>query len=386
MPLLVLGKPLRARATTALLAEEMEFKQKATALCGAFLLFLCGSSALAQMHPPSRIVSEAGYELIPLIVAPSLHWIDSNRLLFTGIKTSEMQAAIAAKQPDRVARLRKLYVWDGINKSVRLYADAQSACVSNGVITYTVRVDKEAGKQFVKEGPLGSEKEIGRPLPSKEGVRSNFTCKDHLRDELLPPAPRFRRVVVLRDGDGYLDLGPGGGNDYFEQRRVLPRNLTLYQGGTGKAIQLPMTWEEEISQFEVTYSAYRSAYVLLPRMPRGAQLGHIKPWPKDQPLVVYLLWADGRTQAVTLPYRPAEYLGNPRPIRAGWIFGGGKSPKSVALYVFDGTAVAKVESGFVKEIAVSPDGCKAAVGIQNNPYEMGTPINLKVFDFCLRGR
>jgi hypothetical protein len=117
-------------------------------------------------------------------------------------------------------------------------------------------------------------------------------------------------------------------------------------------------------------------------MPRGSKLGTVTPWPKDQPLIVYLLWADGRTQTFSIPQWPSEYLGHPQPIKAGWIFGGGKSPKTVALYVFDGMSVAKVESGFVREIAVSPDGCKAAVGINNKPYDMGTPISLKIFDIC----
>jgi hypothetical protein len=238
---------------------------------------------------------------------------------------------------------------------------------------------------------LGAEREIEKTLPSAEElstqgqmarIHSNFTCKTHMRSELAPPAPRFRRIVVLRDGDGYLDLGPGGGKDYFEQRRAFPRNLTLYQSETGKAVSLPITWEEAIVSLQIAYSDYRRAYVLRPQMPRGSKLGTVTPWPKDQPLIVYLLSADGRTRTVTVPYWPAEYLEHPQSTRAGWIFGGGKSSKTGGLYLFDGTSVVKIQSGFVREITVTPDGCKAAVGINNKPYEMGTPINLKVFNFC----
>jgi hypothetical protein len=335
-------------------------------------------------------VSDTGYEII-LGSMPSLYWVDDNRLLFAGIRRADMEKAIAAKEVGRVTRLKKLYVWDDVTKSVRLYANAQGACFTNGVIRYTLRVDKTAGKAIVREGPFGSEKEIETSLPSAEELstqgqmartHSKFTCKTHMRSELAPPASRFRRIVVLRDEDGYLDFGPSGGKDYFEQRRAFPRNLTLYQSETGKAVSLPMTWEEAIVSLQVAYSDYRRAYVLRPQMPRGSKLGTVTPWPKDQPLIVYLLWADGRTQTFSIPQWPSEYLGHPQPIKAGWIFGGGKSPKTVALYVFDGMSVAKVESGFVREIAVSPDGCKVAVGINNKPYDMGTPISLKIFDIC----
>ena len=323
---------------------------------------------------------------------PSLYWVDDNRLLFAGIKRADMERAIAAKEVDRVTRLKKLYVWDDVTKSVRLYANAQGACFTNGVIRYSLRVDKTAGKAIVREGPFGSEKEIETSLPSAEELstqgrmartHSKFTCRTHLRSDLVPPARPFRKVVILREGDGYLDLGPGGGKNYFEQRRAFPRNLTLYQSTNGSAITLPMTWEESFSQFAITYSDYRGAYVLLPQMPRGSQLGVVRPWPKDRPLIVYLLWADGRTQTVTVPYWPAEYLEHPQPTKAGWIFGGGKSPKTGGLYLFDGASVVKIQSGFVREITVTPDGCRAAVGINNQPYDMGTPISLEIFDMCV---
>jgi hypothetical protein len=200
-----------------------------------------------------------------------------------------------------------------------------------------------------------------------------------MRSELVPPVHRNHYVVVLREGDGYLHLAP----DYGKERQVYPRNLTLYRAKSGEAVKLPMTWEENFSQFAITYSAFRGAYVLPPQMPRGSRPGIGRPWPKDRPLIVYLLWADGRTQTVTVPYWPAEYLEHPQPTKAGWIFGGGRSPKTGGLYLFDGTSVVKIQSGFVREITVTPDGCKAAVGINDKPYDMGTPISLKIFDICV---
>jgi hypothetical protein len=342
----------------------------------AIALAVTGSGVAAK-----PTVSDTGYEII-LGSLPSLYWVDNNRLLFAGIRRADMNAAIAAKDAGRVARLKKLYLWDDTAKSVRLYADAQEVCFSSGFVSYRVRTDKAAGKEIVKEGPLGSEKEIERPLPSQEAVRSIFTCKVHLRSELMPPAPRFRKVVVFREGDGYLDMGPGGGKNYLEERRAFPRNLTLYQSETGKAVSLPMTWDEEIVSLQVAYSDYRRAYVLRPQMPRDSALGRVTSWPKGQPLVVYLLWADGRVESISIPYFFTPGLGDPRPTKAGWIFGGGYF-REVGLHLFDGKGISKLDTGAEQEIAVSPDGCKAAVGIQNKHLEMGTPINLKVFQFCV---
>ncbi len=332
----------------------------------------------------SPLVLDTGYEIPRVAPFPSLYWIDSNRLLFAGYKTADLNAAIAAREPGRDARLRKLYLWNSATGSAQLYAEAQDVCVSQGVIHYTVRVDKAAGKQVVKEGLLGSEREFDKPIAPEESVRSRSTCKSHLRQELVPPAARFRHVVVLQEGDGYLDLKPGGGPNLLEELRAPKRNLTLYQT-TGRKIELPMTWDEQFTEFDVAFSAYRNVYVLRPSAPRRSPIGISQPWPKGQPLVMYLLWADGQVKRMTIPYSPAEHLISPRPTRAGLLFGGGKSPRSTGLYLFDGKTQSKLESGFVYEIEVTPDGCKAAVGINNKPYDMGTPINIRIFTLCVGG-
>jgi len=326
-------------------------------------------------EPPYTVV-DTRYEVGYTVGIPSLHWVDNTQLLFTGGTKDEARG--------------KLHLWNDKTKSVQRYAEAESACFSNGFIRYQVRMDQVARKRIVREGPFGSEKEIEEPLLSKEELRkmprvhSNFTCKVHLRSELAPPAPNTRNVAVLRDGDGYLDLGPWDIDT--KERKTFPRNLTLYQGKTGKAIQLPMTWEEDIASYDVFYSEYRSAYIVHPKKPRGAPLELNIQWPKDQPLIVYLLWPNGQTETVSIPYWPTEYLSRPQPVKSGWIFGGGNFYKASGLYLFDGKTVSEIDTGQVWGTAVSPDGCKAAVAIQNKHLEGGAPINLKIFNFCKGGK
>jgi len=320
-------------------------------------------SAAADIRPTKH---DTGYEIIPLITTPSVYWLDNNKLLFSGMR--------AGRGPRK--DLRKISVWNAQTNSFQIYADASSVCFSDGFISYRVHVDKAAGTETVREGPLGSEIEFVRPLAPRGAIRSNLTCRTHNRSDLSPPPSLRRLIVILRPGDGYLDLGP---SDINEKRTPL-RNLVLH-GRDQLPLPLPMTWDEDFLTSGVVYSAYRKAYVLKPRAPRGA-LDMRGPWPKAQPLTVYLMWADGRTETVLIPYLPAEFLSNPRPIKGGWIFGGGNFYKSSGLYVFSDTGVSKIDAGLVKEIAVTPDGCRAAVAIQNDHLDAGTPTRLKIFDFC----
>jgi hypothetical protein len=356
---------------------------------GAFtrisLVLVLATTGWAQAKDAFRptakpVVYDTGHETFDMIVTPSLYWLDNDRLLFAGVKAGDRRGRDA----------RKLYIWDSRSNSVTLYSDAKGACVVNGVIRYTLRQDKEAGKTIVREGPLGYEREFEEALPSKEKIsrerpiQSIFTCRSHFRSELVPPAPRFRRVVVLRNGDGYIDIEPGGGPNFLEERRATKKNLVLYQA-SGKAVELPLTWDEQFSPSDFKFSAFRNAYVLTPRAARGSPIGISGPWPKGRPLVVYLLWADGKLESVAIPYFWTPGLSSPSATKAGWIFGGGYF-KDLGLYVFNGEGLSRIDVGSVKETAVSGDGCKAAVSIQNRAFEMGTPVNLKTFDLCSGGR
>ena len=348
-----------------------------------FVLATAGPTHARDGSAPAvkPLIYDTGYEIFDVTPMPSLYWVDKDRLLFSGMKAGR------GLRPD----LRKLYTWDAHTNSTTMYADAKSVCVVDGIVRYTLRVDKEAGKAIVRTGPLGSEKEIEERLPSKEEVfrerplHSNITCTTHLPRDLVPPPQRFRHVAVLRQGDGYLDIEPGGGVNLLDELRAPKKNLVLYQA-TGKAIELPLTWDEQFSELDVTFSAYRKAYVLRPRAPRGSPLGMAGPWPRGQSLTVYLLWANGQTVATSIPYAPTEYVTHPQPIKVGWIFGGGDFYRASGLYLFDGVLVSKLAVGLVKETTVSADGCKAAVGIKVDHLEIGTPTVVKIFDFCAGGR
>jgi hypothetical protein len=306
--------------------------------------------------------------------------VDNTRLVFAGMPSTEMRAAVLAKEVTPVARVKKLYVWDITTKTATLYADVQYACFSKGNIRYTTHVDEAAGKRTVREGPFGSERETEETIPvltdaeRRERV-DGLACKLFRPSQLVPPAVPNREVMVLQDGEGYLDLGPGRGINYLDERSRQSTNLTLYAAPTGRAIQLPLTWDQGFAPAEITYSSFRGAYVLHPRPPRGQSLNR-------DPLMAYLLWVDGRVEPTSIPYAPAESLIDPYPTKMGWVFGGGNFYNSSGLYLFNNQSVSKIDTGLVQRIAVSPDGCSAAVAIQNKHLEGGAPFNLKVYHLC----
>jgi len=377
------------RASIAIRAE-VEFKQRARlpVLCRSVLSLVTAVIA-CQAIAAKPVVYDTGYEIIHRTLTLSLYWIDNDRLLFEGINTSEMNAAIANRERERVERLTNLYVWDKNSRSVQFYARGSRLCVSSGVLHYTVRTDKAAGIRVVKQGPFGREQEQQVAFPTKEElsllgqrarVRGDITCRTHLRSELSPPAPQGRRIIVLRDGDGYLEAGPEGTLELIHEIRATgPGHIKLFQPGNPSPIDLPITLEQGPGR--PTYSEYLGAYVTLPK-PKGSNPGLATDWPKGVPFTVYIFSRAGRTTSVDIPYDGLVNIFAVRPTKRGWVFGGGNFYKSLGLYLFDGTASSRLDAGAVEEIAVTANGCLAAVAIKNRHLDMGTPVNLRIFEFC----
>ena len=361
--------------------------------CGA----LCWSFAAAMAFSASAagpVVSDTGFEIIARTLSPSLYWIDSDRLLFEGIDRKEMDAALAGREPNRFGHLKKIYLWDTRAGSARLYADGSALCVANGVIRYAVQVDGTASKEISRRGLSGQETELERPLRAGEKVASagsdarvysSFNCAALSRSALSPPAAPGRRILVLRAGDGYLDAGPIAVDERIAEIRIrAPGYVTLYRPGSPSGIKLPFTLAQGPGY--PVYSEYLGAYVTLPD-PKSSRPGVLAPWPRGLPFTVYSFRASGEAGEVVIPY--GEW-GGPmavQPTSAGWMFAGQGSPAPKAgLFMFSSGSVRRLDSGFVYEIAVTPDGCRAAVAIKNRLLEINAPTNLKIVDLCAEGR
>ena len=365
---------------------SVQFKQYAPLpiLRGAFL-FVIASAFACQAIAAKPVVYDTGYEIDRKIVRQSMYWIDNERLLFEGRKTSDMNDAIAKRDLPRIKKLSRIYLWEKKTALVRLHAEGSELCVANGIVHYAAGPRSADGRQLMREGPLGSEREYEVDTSAEpkqtDPIFGQLACRTFRRTELAPTPERHRNILVLRDGSHYLDMGPNIGAD-LSLRRAFPRNLLLYANAGGSPLKLPVTWDENLSPFDVLYSEYRGAYILQPRAPRGSEIELSQPWPKGVPLVAYTLWPDGRLETVAVPYWPSEFLTSALPTKTGWIFGGGDFYRAAGLYLFDGKAVLKLDSGLVKQIAVPSNGCLAAVAIQNRHLQKGRSTNLKIFELC----
>lgn len=356
---------------------------------GRTLLWLIVSLVARPAFAAEPAVLDTGYEIIPRTLAPSLYWVGNDRLLFEGINRSDMDAVLADRKPQAVGRLKGLYLWDGKSRSVRFYANGTALCVANGVVRFTVRIDRASAVRIIREGPLGSEAEVTIHMPGKNArartVYSPLACKSYARGDLAPPAAPGQRVVVLREGDGYLGAGPLGIAERVEEFRAHGRdNIKLFGPRSLAGTDLPITLEQGPGY--PIYSEYLGAYVTLPR-PKGSAPGRIARWPPGLPFTVYSFNASGDTREITIPYGEWGGIVWPQPTSAGWIFGGQGAPTPKAgLFLYSSGAVRKLDSGYVYEIAASPDGCRAGVAIKNRLLEINAPTNLKIFDLCAQDR
>jgi hypothetical protein len=372
------GRTASARPSTKAAQLQSNGRWR-TGVGGLAIAFATASLSGPAIAEPTYPVLDAGYRLAR---HGKLYWLDNERVLFYGgsAKQDSRGAGKAGSNPTAGGT----YIWNIATGALGHVSEWEITCYHPEYSTWSLV--RSAKNEFrFKAGKFGQESEPPREdltvQQRMERMHSEITCRTYMRSELEPPPPSLRGLAILREGDGYLDLGPNLGAN-AAQWRGQPRNVVLYQSKTGNPIRLQMTWDENFSPSEVVYSVYRSAYVLRARKPRDLQGEKRRRWSKDFPPTIYLVWPDGRTEPISVPYLPAEFANHPRPVKAGWIFGGGNFYKASGLYLFDGKSVSKIDTGLVMNIAAAPDGCRAGVAIQNKHLEMGTPINLKVFDFC----
>jgi hypothetical protein len=356
---------------------------------GHALLWLIVSLAARSAFADEPAVFDTGYEIVPRTLAPSLFWVGNDRLLFEGINSSELDAALADGEPHPVGRLKQLYLWDGRSRTVRFYAKGAGLCVASGVVHFTVSIDRASAVRIVREGPLGSEAELRIDMPGKSArtdtVYSRLACRRYARGDLSPPAPPGTRIVVLRDGDGYLRAGPIGIAERLKEIRTHGKeNIKLFGPRSRAGVDLPITLEQGPGY--PIYSEYLGTYVTLPR-PKGSTPGRFMPWPRGLPFTVYSFNASGDVRQITIPYGEWGRIEWAQPTSAGWIFAGQGAPAPKAgLFLYNSGAVRRLDSGYVNEITVSSDGCRAGVAIKNRLLEINAPTNLRIVDLCAPAR
>lgn len=370
------GQKILLRYLSVLLTDRRLKLLVARVLCvSALALQGCGVEAATA----GVTVTPIGYDIAS--VDPSIAWVDNNQLLFYGQKSNA--------DPKKVSFAPgKIYIWNESTKSAKEYADGTTFCYADGRIQYGYRKWDDAGKSITVRyaGLLGKEVIVGERPPSTSEWRgfNKFSCKSYSPNDYVPPFPKDREYMVLRDGDGYLVLRPRDAKEYYRD----PKNIILFREKGATPVTLPITWDERIAHTTV-YSEYLRAYVIRPAefIPSKTP-GRDRGWPATEPPIVYILHAaSGTVERIVLPKAEAFY--SPRPIRHGWIYGAGNFYKvgSFGLYMNRANVITKLDVGSISLIVISPDGCKAAVAINNLYLEAPSPpTSIKIFNFCAKGK
>jgi len=345
----------------------------------ALAIVLTATPLAAALAAATYPVLDAGYRLAR---HGKLYWLDNDRVLFYGGSADQRTKRSGAA--NAIPSSGGTYIWNIANGSLEHVSEWEITCYHPEYSTWSL-VRPAKNEYRFKAGKFGQEIELP---PEKltvqqrmQRVRSEFTCKTYLRTELLPPPPLGRRVIVLREGDGYLDAGSPDSKELRDQRT---KPILLFRPDGRPPVELPMKLEQ--GPGNPSYSTYLGAYVSLPR-PKSSDPGNITSWPRGSPFSIYTFKSTGESSESIVPYGEWGAISQIWPTRAGWIFSAnGITPPKSGLFLSEPSSVRRLDTGQVHKMAVSQDGCRAVVGIQNRHLEMGTPINLKVVEFCAKKR
>ena len=171
---------------------------------------------------------------------------------------------------------------------------------------------------------------------------------------------------LLREGDGYIDLGRSGGID-------LKRNVHLFRPG-----QAPIELNVQGDDVNVPlYVPFRDEYLLNQWAPNS----------EKSPRVYFYMSPEGKIRTEPLPEHFLQKVGKPgfvRPMKNGMLFdrsGSGRGERG--LFLVRGNKIYRVfdRNVVVRRFTPSPDGCKLAFwSHREHPYADKNTV--KIIDLC----
>jgi hypothetical protein len=333
--------------------------------------------------PPFPIL-EAEFELTDN--ANQVYWLDDYRVLFDGIDPNQL---VPRPTDGRMVGKRGLFVWDTRSNRVTRYGDIDGRlCFADGYVRYAVRGVGEL--VTFKIGKFGAEEErelifkVAEPRPEV----NRFTCREFKTEDLRPT--RENHLIPLRDGHGFLDLGPAQ-KGKIVQERLEEEPIHLYPAGGKAPVALPMD-KREASLPLMSYSKFNDSYLLYSPIPKTGRVGFIVNWPRGKTQPLYVMRPDGQTTVIEVPYHQSRSGGSIDYwlVRPGVFMTSHYISRGVqgGYLIRDDGRFVRVLRGYIVAVGISPDGCKVAVGSKpGDPQERqrAPGVKLKMVDLCARG-
>lgn len=283
-----------------------------------------------------------------------LVWLDNHRLRFYGYRAGEPQG----REFHGVPRIIGVgyYIWD--TDANRVVTDptlegVKRICVQGDVLTFLMKSPTDENKRLVVTREKGQE--TVTPLVNAEWF-NRFSCRYY---EQKPDWDRGHYSLPLLEGHGSLFLK--------DSRQNNP--IMFYFSNIEKGVPLPIG-TRQVWHNLVKYAPFRNAYLLYPVAYIDPDTGKEDPigaWPKGKPVPVWWLAPDGKVTTEAIPYMPFMRGGSRgfSPTREGIFIYSHKTddlgkPGDAGGYLAQKGSITKVITGYIENIAVSPDGCQVA--------------------------
>lgn len=278
-----------------------------------------------------------------------MYWVDNDRLLFqadvfpVGVKIPQEGGSLAP--PQRYG----LYLWDDRKRTLRQIEETASRiCYTDGVLSYFTR---RGDQRLYLEGALGAMKET--PLASDAKPPPRVRCRA-VPPESIPPGIRSL------PGGGFIEdrrLAPGGALPYryYPQADAVPIELPMNPLFTGTAMH--------------RYSEYARSHVF-----KSSVFDR-----KSETTSVLQVSLDGAIRTFAIPRGPwLSGVNIPLPTARGWLLATALN----GVYLMRDTEIEKVSPGQVLDIAVSPDGCRAALKMHFGTGNAVRPVPVYTVNVC----
>jgi hypothetical protein len=273
-----------------------------------------------------------------------LGWIDNEHVVFHGYEVGKF----GQKRADgHELRETGIFIWDIFQNKITKYWDIDGQvglCVFNGIVTFKQRAKPGQDIWNVVSGDLNGAQQ--RQEERKVWINGT-SCRQHEQPPEWMNQDGHRRWALLEE-HGYLDFGVTSRADPSKASPVL-----LYPPDQKNPKPLPFTGEQV--RFHLTYFEFAGLYLLE---------GHRETTYATR---IWLLKPDGTVTKVLEPTGKSwEKLGwgHYQLTKKGLLITGGRGDYgtvgSTGGYLLVDDSPVRIVAGFLRNAAVSPDGCKVA--------------------------
>lgn len=300
------------------------------------------STATRSAQYPFRLVDETlKDDGLPL--PDRMYWIDNDRLVF--------RADVYERGAGRIEnRSNGLYLWDERTGTLRqLEQIASDVCYSTGVLSYVARRGEQ---RLYIEGPVDrpQARELASGVPAPRRIRCREVSKESY------PYPRGQ-VPLIGGGVYELRVAPNGA-----------QSLWFHPDNSSEPIRLPIN-ALHTGTDRLRYSEFTKSYVLLSSV-FDREKGILPFWE---------LALDGSVRRIELPRGPwANGVRVPLPTARGWLLATGRN----GVYLMNGSEIVQISLGHVMDIAVSPNGCRAALKMDFEGGVRVRPVPVYTVNLC----